>query len=189
MCRRNCWVITGGGERGPPTPQQLQLSKAIPSPSQNQGTLGHRYPCRTLTLCPSAAPTPWGSVHTGRTLRAAANPLPQPSAGVTTLRDPPVPDPAILAPACSSRPCGFSPSIPAPRCLARASAAADHMDQDATTRVLSRDPPSPTGHSVFILLLKHCKQKHSLFSCQVVNGFHMLHGPGHGICCPVPTKC
>jgi len=293
MCRRNRWVITGRGERGPPTRQQLQLSAAIPSPAQNQGTLGHRNPRRALprtqvptqgtpqdtgthartqvptqgapqdtgTHARTQVPTPGHryprralprtqeptpghryprqdtgthartqvptqgapqdtgthsrtqvptqgtpqdtGTHSGHSPRApalprhrgaqpaAAGPYAQrqthrpPWAGLTAL---PSASPAVLAPACSSGPRSFSPSIPAPHRRARASAAADRMDQDTASRVPSRDPPSPTGHPVFILSLKHWKQKHGVFSCRVVNGPHMLHGPGHRVCLPVPTK-
>ena len=239
MCRRNRWVITGRGERGPPTRQQLQLSAAIPSPAQNQGTLGHRNPRRALprtqvptqgtpqdtgtharTQVPTqGAPQDTGThsrtqvptqgtpqdtgTHSGHSPRApalprhrgaqpaAAGPYAQrqthrpPWAGLTAL---PSASPAVLAPACSSGPRSFSPSIPAPHRRARASAAADRMDQDTASRVPSWDPPSPTGHPVFILSLKHWKQKHGVFSCRVVNGPHMLHGPGHRVCLPVPTK-
>ena len=259
MCRRNRWVITGRGERGPPTRQQLQLSAVIPSLPQNQGTLGHRNPRRALprtqvptqgtpqdtgTHARTQVPTPghryphralprtqeptpghrYPRQDTGTHARtqaptqgipqdtgtqaghsprapalprhrgaqpAAAGPYAQrqthrpPWAGLTAL---PSASPAVLAPACSSRPRSFSPSIPAPHRRARASAAADRMDQDTASRVPSRDPPSPTGHPVFILSLKHWKQKHGVFSCRVVNGPHMLHGPGHRVCLPVPTK-
>lgn len=155
MCRRNCWVITRRGEHGPPTAalQSNPIHFSKPGDTWMQDT--HHMPQHCLT---PLGPSPHQQVLISSTKPTA--PAPD---WVKSPAGPPSTSPCDLALACSSRPCSLSPSIPAPHRLAHASTAADHMDQHAASPIPSRDPRSPSGHSVFILLFKHCKQKHIIF--------------------------
>lgn len=57
-------------------------------------------------------------------------------------------------------------------------------------RAVSQAETLPTRPgTLFSSPYSNAVNRNTVFSYQVVNGFHMLHGPGHDVCLFMPTKC